>query len=353
MLALPLRTVERDMTLRRLHWLERFQVRTAMLVGAVATYFVLFPLLRGPDPEGPLSLLVGGGAGRVALFVIAFWVLGGFCGALTVSARREGVLAALLIGMGGLSLRSPQIRSLLWFRMDALTGLYETLILEVLLLAAVLVAGDIIAAQVRRALGRARPGWVWKALPADPARKGGELAEVSIDRTYYLGGVLDTVLIGALIRLFASLGRRGTRKAAGSTRRSELLVRTGKFLILALVIAAALLLVLMRSSDRGQILFALVAGFFVATWVAHQVFPTPLAAASWVYPIILAVCLYALGAASGAGAPPQGWIDVRIYARALPMDWLTAGCGGSLLGCWVSARTHDARRIQRLEEEEA
>ena len=117
---------------------------------------------------------------------------------------------------------------------------------------------------------------------------------------------------------------------------------------LGLVVALVLLMLLMRSSDRGQILFALLAAFLSASAIAHQVFPTPHSIVVWGMPMLVAIGLYAL-AAFTAGHGEGAWIGLPKYAGALPVDWLTAGCGGALIGYWISERIHELRHIQRGE----
>ena len=38
-----------------------------------------------------------------------------------------------------------------------------------------------------------------------------------------------------------------------------------------------------------------------------------------------------------------------MYARVLPIDWLTFGIGGGLLGHWLSSRMHEAKHIEEKE----
>ena len=105
-----------------------------------------------------------------------------------------------------------------------------------------------------------------------------------------------------------------------------------------------MLLVLMKSSNRGQILFALGASFLLGTMIAHQLFPATQSAVAWAGPVLGAVFLYALTCASSIGLGPQAWREVLINARALPVDWITFGAGGAVLGYWISARIHEMRR---------
>ena len=143
---------------------------------------------------------------------------------------------------------------------------------------------------------------------------------------------------------------QGPQVAGRKTPASKTSGNVAPYMLLALVIAAALLLTLLRSADRGQVIFALLASFFLATLIAHQVFPNNRGALAWVLPVVLAVASYALGSASALGKPPQGWIEVSYYAQVLPIDWLTAGAGGAMAGYWVSLRIFEAQRIDRLEQ---
>ena len=150
-----------------------------------------------------------------------------------------------------------------------------------------------------------------------------------------------------LIRaLRGAVGKGGPKTDDPKSDRAAV-VSAALFSAVATVIAAGLLLALMRSSDRGQIVFALVASFFLAVFVAHQKFPTPCGAGAWMLPALLAVCSYVLAATAGVGPGPQGWIEVSHYARALPVDWMTAGAGGAMLGYWVSLRVHEARYFEK------
>ena len=64
-------------------------------------------------------------------------------------------------------------------------------------------------------------------------------------------------------------------------RPGDVITRCGLCFMMALGLTLCLVWLLARSSDRGQILFALVAGNFLATLIAYQVFPSRLSWAAW------------------------------------------------------------------------
>jgi len=334
------------MNQRRLHWFEKLQVQLTTVAVLAATYFALWPLLRNCDPQEPLTFLADG-AGRTLALAIAFWAIACICAAATAGGRPEGAMVAALIGLGGLSLRSPRMRALLWAHVDSAPALYRTLILEILLLAFFVVVADLIAGLMRRLMRRLGPRWQWRDPSAELSDKQREeLGEMIVAGKPVQGGLLLDVLLAVFTRRM-----RRHPPPAHATPRSWV-VRAASFLALAMVIATVLLLLLMRSSDRGQILFALLVSFFLGSLVSHQKFPCRLSALCWLMPVILGVCFYALGAASSVGPGPRGWIEIDYYARALPIDWITAGGGGSMLGCWASSRIHQMRHIERQEQAE-
>ncbi|MHC4293992.1 MAG: hypothetical protein ACYSTL_00235 [Planctomycetota bacterium] len=338
---------------RRHHWLEKFRVQLATAGVLAAAYFGLWALLRGADAQSPLTFLGADGYGRLLRLGIAFWVACVFCAAVTVSNRPEGALIAVLIGFGGLAIRSVRIRSLLWSNMDSLGGVYHVLILEVLLLGCVLVAGWFVITFVQTLIAKVFPGFTWRGpragltkpeieqfISAGFARRWVFTTLVGLDGYYYARSPDDKAPSPSDVKMMSLPTEPGALKQFLSS------------LVLQLIVVAVLILLLARSAERGQILFALVASFFLAGLLANQLFPSPYAVAGWVLPIVLGICFYALAAMTAIGKPPQGWIEVSYYARALPIDWLTAGCGGAVLGSWVSARIHEMHRIEHLEEKE-
>ena len=102
-----------------------------------------------------------------------------------------------------------------------------------------------------------------------------------------------------------------------------------------------------RSTDRGQIAFALAGSFFVAALVADHVFPVRSPVAVWIGPILIGVVVFLLGRGAGAGDELL-WRNALTVARglplraALPADWLAWGCGGAVAGFWLSRRLHFA-----------
>lgn len=320
---------------RRQFWLEKLQVQTAGALIAVVGYFVLWPILGASDPQGALSFLVDGGVSRLMSFALFFWVLAIICGVVTISARPVGAMVGLLLGTVGFAFRSPQIRSLLWDRLDTLSGLYGTLIAEILILGGVLIVGWIIVIGVRHVIGKLLPDLIWKD-PRSIQRDAQKLKHIPEARGWR--GLL--VVVG--LSTIPAEKTDSNSKGDGQLVAQQWLLWAGS----QLVIAGVLLWALMRSADRGQVLFALAASFFCASLISNIRFPNPYGMSGWVFPIVLAVCLYVLAGYSAIGEPPQGWIEVATYGRALPIDWLTAGCGGSMLGYWVSFRICDERVIQ-------
>jgi len=336
---------------QRLHWLEKFQVQIAAAVGLAVVYFAVWPTFRPWDPELPLTFLPEGDYGSMVLFAVVVWVLSGAAAAITVTGRPEGALFVTLVGTAGLSLNSSRIRSLLMLREDDLSGLFASLAMEVVLLAVVIMVAAIIIGVVRSAIFAVRPGWLWKDPLADLGEeKRRKAGDAGVDKAIWIGNPVAASPMNVLRRLFRRPGAEGGRTGAEKGARSDMLLRSASCLALGIVVAALLLLLLMRSPRRGQILFALFVSFFLAGLLAHQMRPTPYGVLALVMPVVLGLAFYALAGTTAMSGEPLAWTRVQNYARALPIDWATAGAGGAVMGFWVSMRIHTAKHLHEKEE---
>jgi hypothetical protein len=302
------------MTPRQSHWLEKLTVQVAVVASLAAGYFLLFPLVRPADTQVAVAFLATAGLERTAAFIGGVLVLAAACGLVTAPSRPSGTILVIAVGAGAVALRSPAFRTLLWLRQDHLAGLFGLLIVETLLLAAVLGAAVLVSGWVRAVIARLMPQLAWH--PTEP--KGSSAAS---PRTGRLAG------LGPWGRSLTSAG-------------------------LALLLGLAALEVLLQSSRRGQVLFALLASFAVAVWLAQRLLPAPHAIAYLLAPLAAAVVFYALASVNPYGPRPDAWDTVLVQARVLPLDWLTAGCAGAMLGCWIGQRMDEARLLDQLEEQQ-
>ena len=157
--------------------MEKFQVQLVTVAALAVVYLGLWPLFRGSDPSGPVTFLSNGSLAEMGLFAVVFWALACVCAAVTITGRPEGAMIAMLIGAGGLALRSGQIRTLLWSNMANGSALYGRLAVEVLILAAVVAVGSTVIGLVRLAASRVRPRWLWRDPLAEP---GGMQTDISL-----------------------------------------------------------------------------------------------------------------------------------------------------------------------------
>ena len=290
----------------RIHWLEKFQVQMAVVGAAGAVFLYFWRCAQTTDPVGPATFLPTGSTGGLIAVAVIFLVLAAVCGLVTITSRPEGALAAALLGLGGLSLRSPSVELLFQQREGHFDAVYRQMGLELAVLAAIVLAGIGVILAMRWLIARVRPRWLWRDLTeglAAPAEESGRK------------------------KLLASLACVG----------------------MSIVIAAVLAHVLMRSSLRGQIVFAVLASSTVAVLIAHQIQPASVGMLIWLAPVAVGVLYYVLGAIWVGGG---GWMDVRAQAQALPIDWIAAGGGGATLGYWISARMHEVKLLE-LEEDAA
>ena len=306
-----------------------------MVAALAAAYFLLWPAVRPSDDVEALSFVVVGISTRAAIFAVGVWLLSGLCALATLAARPQSALLAALIGIGGLSLRSGQMRTLVWSMRGDIPQLYTGLILEMLFLAAVLAVAVWIVGAVRHVVAAVRPRWVRQS---DHEKCSDHQVHAACEGSFL------RLLAAAAFGAGDKVGRRG--RAAARTMLLKCVYCTG----VAMLVSAVGLLILMQSDQRGQILFALVASCAIGAFVAMQIFPThcsfPVLAAT----VLLAIATYALTAATG-GNGDRAWMDVQNYARALPTDWMTAGAGGAVLGFWIHQRMHEVRKFERTEQQ--
>ena len=328
------------------HRFEKLQVQIIPAAAVLAVYFLFWPLIR---PNGPLTAVAFfpmGGYGALGAFVAALWALAAICGALMVTCRPESAMIAAAFGAGGVSLRSARIRSLLWSRQPDVGSLFSELAGETVVLLVAAVGAGLIVLIVRKAISRAQPRWVW----TDPLAKLSEeqrkkVKDPPTKPLAYWGDPLLVVIVAIHRKVMALVGHRGSAHAGEKTDRATAVFRAVGFVIVGMAVGAALLAVLAQSADRGQILFALVASFVLGSLIAQQTFPTPYGIIAWAVPMLTALIVYWCAGSISASVATSDWTRVPLYGRALPVDWLTAGGGGALLGHWISARIHEQRHL--------
>ena len=104
----------------------------------------------------------------------------------------------------------------------------------------------------------------------------------------------------------------------------------------AVVLAVIFLSIFMQSQLKGQVLFACFAAFGLAVFIAHYVLPT---ASTW--PLWLAIpATAAVGYYFASTTVYYPGHAATNLARALPMDYISAGLPGAILGYYTSVRTH-------------
>ncbi len=291
-------------------WIENLAIQVATAAALVAVYFLAAPAMRGSDPRAAVVFLPSGQYDQAAFFVAVVLVLAAACALVTLPSRMEGALAAVLLGAGGISARSPQFRTLLWARSDGPAGLYLGLMAEVVVLTGLLLTVYGVVVGVRRVVGMAWPGWTWKSLPLEPAE--------------------DTA--SPCAKTSPAKGRSDLPRSFGATG-------------LTVALGMVVMLVLLQSADRGQALFSVLAGSLLGSMAANRFSHPERSLFIWLAPMVMGILFYMLGLASSTGASGGNWTNAPLYAQVLPIDWLTAGCGGAALGCWFSQRSAEASRI--------
>jgi hypothetical protein len=331
------------MNYKRFHVFEKFQVVFAAGVLLSAVYFLVGRAFRPADPLGPLALLPMEGIGKCLSAIVLLLVLAALASACTTHSRPEGSVMAALIALGGLSLLSHSLRTLLWSYPGRIQGLYLQLVAEVLLLTVGVLLAEAVALFVRAQIERIRASWVWVS-PLDHlseaqrkalAQRKSELrwdAHLLESPTVMPASMRTTLLYNLLV-----LAGPARRQAEPAQRKalSEQWRRGGACLATGTLIGVILVTLLLRSTERGQILFALFTAFTLSALIAQHLFPTRFLFANWLMPVIASLVFYGLAAISGNGARPP--------FEALPIDWISAGCSGALLGCWITGRMRESR----------
>ncbi len=332
----------------RLHLLEKLQVllTTAGLLAVV--YFGLGRWFRPADPLGPIALLPSGELGKLLGIVVVLLVLAAVAAAATTRSRPEGALMAALFGLGGVAMLSPPMQTLFWSYPASMQSLYLQMMAEVLIFAVGIMLAEGLGGLVRSFMAKICPRWLWTntlSELSDQQRKTLKKSRINPmwdknilngDSLSVSSGVRNTLLWNLL-----SLPLHGKNRTAAQKQVFRGQLHRGFGCLFSGVLAGIVLLVLLlQSPERGQILFALFGSFVLAALFAHHLFPVRTFFVAWMIPMLTAVLFYALAAISGTGNRPQ--------YQVLPIDWLTGGAGGAILGFWLSGRWREIRVFEAL-----
>ena len=343
------------MTHRQVHFLEKIEFQVTAIAAAAVVYWFVWPLLIPGDPEWPIFFIARGAYASMWMLAGFACVIGLVCGATTVTARPQTAAMALVLGLGGLSLRSPRIRSLLWASQDSMSVMYWRMALEVLVLMAVVVIAAAVACIGRRITASLAGGLLWRdpLIDLDEDRRAAynrELAARNAEKPSPWSAWAVVSLLSAPLGIIWVPNAKRSEKLLGR----DTAIRGLLGFMISVTGSAIVVFLLLRSPERGQVLFALFAGCFLGVFFSQRIVPTRTNVTAWATPAVMGVLLYVLGAISSFGVGRGAWMDVAFYARALPIDWMTAGLGGAMLGHWEDLRMREARYIdESLEDAQA
>jgi hypothetical protein len=303
---------------KHLHFMEKSQLVLVAGLGLAAMYYLLWGLFTGVDPQSPVVFLDEGNVvGLLRLLVLMLAASLAVC-LLTTMNRPVGAPAAVLIMLGGLSLRSARILPLLWQQGQFVRPMYLMLIAELVLLGAALIVMDCLIGLCRRRLETLLPRFLWT--PLEPAEA------TSLDQSW---SMYDWI--------------RSRRDAAV---RGKALLVIGKSIGAGVVAAVIVIFLLAGSGDRGQLLFAVFAGGFLGAMVGQHLFPNPYILSGWAIAPLAGVVLYAMVLIA-----PEIEILAHPSFQILPIDFWSAGGAGGLIGLWSLQRSNEMKQVQEQEEQ--
>lgn len=334
---------------------EKTQVLLTAGVALAAVYYLFWQKFTGDDPGNPIALIPDGRFGTILALGVLLCIMAGLAGLTTTRSRPEGAILAALIGLGGLSIRSPRMRPMLWMEPENLPSIFWQMALEILIFAVILLLAEAVAGLFRGLIKRIKPSWVWTDPLADLSAEQRKL--IKSDGVAFLPNPEEckwmavTGEFGLMAWLVNRLLNRCTKDTQAESMRT-ILKRSVSCLLTGVAIGVILVTIIMQSTLRGQVLFALFAGFFIAALAARHFFPVRSIFIAWAMPLITALIFYIFAAISSSNAPADFWATARPQFQALPIDWLTAGCSGAVLGFWTTGRMLEFKVFEHLMQAE-
>jgi hypothetical protein len=312
---------------QKVHLFEKIQVQLLTVALGLVVFFGLWPLIAPDDRHAPLTLLAGKSILPALLVLVAGALLSFLAGLATLHHRPVSGPMVGFLPLLALSFRSEKINVLLYHQSQGPGSAFGALIGELIFL--LLVAGvcALAAGIGRELLGRVKPPWRWKSPSSDP---GADLL-VSPPRRW--------------LGVFAPPVEAMDKSAPGTARNRTQCIEGLKAAGIALLVAQAVFLLLCRSDERGQLLFAVGVGFLAGSLAAQLLCPSHVVAPLLVLPIVSGAFYYAYAMV----VTPRGlhaWTSVPLPARVLPVDWLSAGVGGVLTGYWIACRIRETKVIE-------
>ncbi len=337
------------MSHQRFHVFEKIQVQVITLAAIIVAAMLFWPAIKPSDTEAPVDFLAMGNITQLAAFAGLIVILAAACGAATANVRPQAAMLATLIGAAGISLKSHSIRTLLWLKEDSFGSLFASLLGELWLLAAIMLLAALAAWLARRLTTQVAPGLSWKDPLADLTHK--QRQTVRVTNGPYIGHAMGLASLGLLFTAAAQgAASKGARNAGKKLTNREAWTAVFSCLAITIAVSAVLLLIFLQSGQRGQVIYSVLVSFTLAALIAHQAYPVPFSVIPLAAPILLGSAFYILAAAAIKDVSHGAWMTVPLYANVLPIDWITLGCGGVMLGFWISSRVHENRYLELQEE---
>jgi hypothetical protein len=298
-------------------------IRRSRYVLAVCASAFLFHslgwMVAAPPPNmAGVSLLAWGGSGNAGLFaaavLAAILLLATFiCTLLThPDAPHIGLFCALL-GMTALSIRGGNVHLLYENAIahDTYPLIAGLLALECVQWAIIFLIAETFARLLHdRFLANTR--WI--------TRSGPDLSMEMLARIRPASGAIGVSLYVSQMLRTTKMRRR---------------IATPLAIIYSVLVAVLLLYLLLQSSLKGQVLFACFAAFFLTTINSYLAFPrVPFVAFMLAVPLTAAVGYLYGRHAIGLYPGDPGFF----MARALPIDYISAGIPGAILGYYAGFR---------------
>jgi hypothetical protein len=110
-----------------------------------------------------------------------------------------------------------------------------------------------------------------------------------------------------------------------------------------------LLVVLLRSDAKAQALASVGVASLVGSLVAHSLFATTPSYWMWLGPMVAGLIGYVMGFST-----PGDWQighPGSPLARAMPIDYATAGPVGALIGYWMSRKWHASKQLEAISKQ--